>query len=389
MLMIANEHVSITFADGQRVCLASIKDVVTGHEYMTTPQKLFEFAVDNGPVRESDADLLISQVAWQDPSRVRIIAKSTHTEEPLTFSITVAVNAGAPAVVVQLQVTSTDTVPVFLRMVLPKISGLLPPGGALRRRGMVPKEIGCVTDLIGLLGGEHQLGMRLNLKLGLPLGMNALEVASIFDCDGGGGIFFADFDSNLEKGVPPIQLTLSESEVAGFWTTYLEPNKPVLLPGLAIGVYHGGDWHHAIDAYVIANRDRWNFPEIPSWFRDQGAIYTFAGGGAGGIYLSLPGVPSLSSGGVHVAWESGDGRWRDQASDHGDPDGPILREGWPQAVTPAGWLRRADGVAEGGRSGRGRGQVSSCSCRKARNSSIAWSGSGPRSSTTAMSVPVQ
>ena len=130
MLMIANEHVSITFADGQRVCLASIKDVATGHEYLTTPQKLFEFAVDNGPVRESDADLLISQVAWQDLSLVRIIAKSTHTEEPLTFSITVAVNAGAPAVVVQLQVTSTDTVPVFLRMVLPKISGLLPPGGA-------------------------------------------------------------------------------------------------------------------------------------------------------------------------------------------------------------------------------------------------------------------
>jgi hypothetical protein len=126
-----------------------------------------------------------------------------------------------------------------------------------------------MTDLIGLLGGEHQLGMPLNLDLGLPLGMNALEVASIFDRDGGGGIFFADFDSDLEKGVSPIQLTLSESEVAGFWTTYLEPNKPMLLPGLAIGVHHGGDWHHAVDAYVAANRDRWNFPEIPSWFRDQ------------------------------------------------------------------------------------------------------------------------
>ena len=342
MPMIANEHVSITFADGtdcpdgQGVCLVSIKDVATGHEYMTTPQKLFEFAVDNGPVRESDADLCISQVVWQDPSRVRIIAQSKHPEEPLTFSITVAVNAGAPAVVVRLQVTSTGTVPVFLRTVLPKISGLLPPGGVLRRRGMVPKEIGCVTDLIGLLGGEHQLGMPLNLDLGLPLGMNALEVASIFDRDGGGGIFFADFDSDLEKGVSPIQFTLSESEVAGFWTTYLEPNKPMLLPGLAIGVHHGGDWHHAVDAYVAANRDRWNFPEIPSWFRDQGAIYTFAGGGAGGIYLSLPAVPSLSGGGVHVAWESDDGRWRDQAGKHGDPDGPILREGWPQAVTPAG-----------------------------------------------------
>ena len=46
-----------------------------------------------------------------------------------------------------------------------------------------------MTDLIGLLGGEHQLGMPLNLDLGLPLGMNALEVASIFDRDGGGGIF--------------------------------------------------------------------------------------------------------------------------------------------------------------------------------------------------------
>ena len=30
----------------------------------------------------------------------------------------------------------------------------------------------------------------------------------------------------------------------------------MLLPGPAIGVHHGGDWHHAIDAYVAANRDR-------------------------------------------------------------------------------------------------------------------------------------
>jgi hypothetical protein len=249
--------------------------------------------------------------------------------------------AGAPAVVTRLQVTSSAPAPVFLRLVLPAISGLVPPGGPARRRGTVPKEIGCVTDLTGLLGGEHQLGMRLNLDLGLPMGMNALEVASIYDAQGEGGVFFADYDSDLEQGIAPVQLTLAESGVAGYWTTFLEPGRPVVVPGLAIGVHHGGDWHHAVDAYVTANRPRWTFPQIPAWFRDQGAIYTFSGGGAGGIYLDLPQIPSLSADAVHAVWEAGDGTWGEQIGHRENPDGPILRAGWPQGVTRLAWPRRA------------------------------------------------
>ena len=96
-----------------------------------------------------------------------------------------------------------------------------------------------MTRLIGLLGGEHQLGMRLNLKLGLPLGMNALEVAGIFDHDEGRHVL-RRLRQQPREGRTADPAHLSESEVAGFWTTYLEPNKPVLLPGLAIGVHHGG-----------------------------------------------------------------------------------------------------------------------------------------------------
>src|SRR5690606_16035154 len=57
----------------------------------------------------------------------------------------------------------------------------------------------------------------------------------------------------------------------------------------AIGVHSTGDWHVAVDYYVSQHRPRWTFSKAPAWFRDQGAIYGYSGGGAGGIYLTYPG----------------------------------------------------------------------------------------------------
>ena len=77
-----------------------------------------------------------------------------------------------------------------------------------------------------------------------------------------------------------IQLTLSDIEVKGFWIANLTPGASVLTPRLAIGVHSDGDWHGAVDYYLSEHRPRWRFPNVPSWFRDQGAIYAVPGFGA-------------------------------------------------------------------------------------------------------------
>jgi hypothetical protein len=133
------------------------------------------------------------------------------------------------------------------------------------------------------------LGMPFNLGVGLPNSLNTLEVASLYDPKGGGGVFFADLDSDLVRGaVAPLQFTLSAVEVDAFWVGDIPAFGSLPVSRLAIGINHSGDWHTAVEYAAKAHEGRWTFPDIPPWFRDQGAIYTFSGGGAGGIYLGLP-----------------------------------------------------------------------------------------------------
>jgi len=137
---------------------------------------------------------------------------------------------------------------------------------------------------------SHILGMPFNINIGLPNSMNTMELASLYDPDGGGGLFFASVGPTLEQGFAPLQFNLSCSEVDGFWIANLAPNQAAALPGLAIGVNHTGDWHPAVDYYVANNQSTWTLPIVPAWFREAGAIYSFSGAGAGGIYMAYPAI---------------------------------------------------------------------------------------------------
>ena len=133
--------------------------------------------------------------------------------------------------------------------------------------------------------------MPFNRDVGLPTSMNPIEVATIYDPDGGGGLFFSDIDGDPDASIPSLQFTLSAAEVAGFWVGKIPPGSTVSMPRLAIGVFHTGDWHEAVDYWVEKHRERIRFSAIPEWLRNQGAIYSFAGGGAGGIYLEESAFP--------------------------------------------------------------------------------------------------
>jgi hypothetical protein len=195
-------------------------------------------------------------------------------------------------------------------VVLPKIHGLSTPGGKERMMGAIPLEAGSVAPL----SGGSTLGMGFNIDIGLPEARNNMEVASLYDREGGGGVFFADVDGDLDNGTAPLQFVLTADDMVGFWIGDIAAHSQVSLSGLAIGIHHSGDWHEAVDYYVSVHRPRWHFPDTPPWFRDAGAIYSFTGGGAGGIYLSFPSV-SLADGAVWDTWEENDSAWRDGGKD--------------------------------------------------------------------------
>jgi hypothetical protein len=115
--------------------------------------------------------------------------------------------------------------------------------------------------------------------------MNSMELVSLYDPAGRGGLFFADVEGDLDRDLAPIEFTLAGDRVSGYWVTELEPGGTATLPTVAIGVHDQGDWHKAVDYYVQQHRPHWRFAEIPAWFRDQGAIYSHAGDTAGAIYL--------------------------------------------------------------------------------------------------------
>ena len=128
--VIGNGRTSLTFADGPGIRLDSIHDAFRG-PFLCRPGMLFGFAVDNGPLLQSDLHLHRKGVARSvDGSTLRL---TTAQRDGLSF--VVAASAAPRAVIVRVVVTNHRSGHVFLRMVLPKISGVVTPGLPRRSDG--------------------------------------------------------------------------------------------------------------------------------------------------------------------------------------------------------------------------------------------------------------
>src|SRR6516225_4201275 len=117
MTKVGNANLSLTFDFSNRISLHCIFDEVTQHEYLSHASMLFEFATDDGPSRQSDTGIAIDHVSLApDATHLHVDAHSLH--EPLTFTISIAIDAGATAAIVRLAATNGSPRSVFLRVVL-------------------------------------------------------------------------------------------------------------------------------------------------------------------------------------------------------------------------------------------------------------------------------
>jgi hypothetical protein len=330
MAGVHNSHIWIEFDLTHGIAITRIFDPVLGRDYLPTPpvpREFFEFSANNGPVLLSDSGIFVTTIKESlDGSSLQVVGESSDRQLGLEMLATLA--ADSVVAFFQLTITNLTSNDIFFRIVLPKIQGLALNGNSDNMMGTVPKEAGSVVSLSSN-SIPVTLGMPFDITIGLPTSFNNMELASIYDGANGGGLFFCDVDGELDNGISPLQFNLSAKEVVGFWITDIPASTDppatvsVQLPRLGVGVHHSGDWHQAVDFYTTAHRPRWTFPETPAWFRNAGAIYCPYGGGAGGIYLALPGA-NLSDGAIWTSWDGNS--WQSGG------DGK-----WPQQITPAGF----------------------------------------------------
>ena len=322
---VRNGNLSIGFDLSQGIAIDSIRDAAIGREYLNSTSMLFEYAV-NGTVKESNTSLsVLTTVVASDGSSLSVVA----FDGQLTFELQVDLPPDGIAAVLRLSVTTVSESLLFVRVVMPKIFGLVTPQNATTMMGAVPQEAGSVVPMTE----EVTLGMPFNPGLardvGLPTARNNMELASLYDNVDGGGVFFCDVDGDLNNGIPPLQFNLSAQAVVAFWIGNVTKGVVAQLSGLAIGVHSTGDWHRAVDFYTSMHRPRWSFPSTPAWFRDTPAIYAPTPLTAGAIYLDQPWQP-LADGTVWNTWENNNGPWKDGGGDKNI-------NGFPSQISTAGF----------------------------------------------------
>ncbi len=291
---VESAHVALRLELGEGgIALTGIRNKANNVEHLSRPSALFDFSA-RGIALTSNSGLAVDRFSKGSQDSLSVQA---HAEDlPLRFSIDIALPANEAVALVRVQVTNSGDQHISLRMTAPSIRGIVTAGPAAERMGAVPHELGAVVPLektgprspLGNSSFDPPIGAQPNVRTGLPTGMNSMELASVFDAGGTGGVFFADVDGDLDNDIAPLHFTLSSFGVNANWAAEIEARESATLPRFAIGVHDKGDWHEAVDYYVKQHRPRWKFPQIPSWLRDQGAIYGFSGGGAGGIYLMYP-----------------------------------------------------------------------------------------------------
>jgi hypothetical protein len=252
-------------------------DYVAKHCNEASPKSLFEFAVNgigNDQTFQSNNGLLVTNSQANADGSLSIEARAKAA--PLSLRIDVAAPAGESAAIIHITARNTGSKSYNLRLVLPKIDGLQEISGP-EMWGALPQEIGSVGPLNdrNSFAANGKFGMTYKPNQGLPHAINSMELATVYNRTVGGGIFFASLDNPASGGVAPLQFNLDSSEIAGYWYAPIDPQQEVDLPGLAIGVYPHGDWHAAVDYYVAKNKLNGSFPQIPAWFRDEGALYAF------------------------------------------------------------------------------------------------------------------
>ena len=178
---VRNESLSLRFDLTHGIALQSILDAAISREYLRkAPSALFEYAVNNGTPLESTQLSVISveppgDGSSEDGPSLSVVA----SDGQLTFSLQVSLPVGEPAAILHLSITTNSELPLFVRVVMPKLRGLITEDNASQMMGAIPQEVGSVIPMtsdviLGMPFGSSKLAP----SVGLPTSYNNMELAA-------------------------------------------------------------------------------------------------------------------------------------------------------------------------------------------------------------------
>ena len=266
----------------QRISLNQLSDRRNGIDYLVAPSSLLTLLRGAEPIADT-CGLVVTRA--EQVSKHEVVIEGAFDRAKLGFALTLRLQDPG-TVTARLFVENQGPTRHSFGLAFPWITAFRTDGVQRKMYGMIPQELGTVVplyDTIPLIG----MGAA-GFAEYLPRAMNNMELCSIYDYDQGNGWFVADVSSNTNRGEVPIQMTLDAHTLTGRYAMTLDPGERHTLPEVAIGIYSQGGWRNAVDYFVEKNRPNWQFPEIPVWLREAGAIYGFSGGGGGGMFLQFP-----------------------------------------------------------------------------------------------------
>lgn len=142
--VLRNANIEMRIGIDNGITLEGIRDVRSDHDYVSRPTFLFEFSVD-GAVWQSNNGLVVDDI---DAVTDRYLAVTSHCpDNDLTFITEFILTPGETAVHVKNHVINPTIFPLFVRMVFPKIHGLVTPGQPADTMAAIPQEVGAVVPL--------------------------------------------------------------------------------------------------------------------------------------------------------------------------------------------------------------------------------------------------
>lgn len=294
-MTIKSNDFQVTLHLAKGIALTSIYDATLAHEYITIPNGLFDYTVD-GTVYSSLTDMEVLG-AKQEGESVYIRAKSTVLDA--VFDLIVSPDPVAPAVQIACYVSNDTDKAQYIAMTYPEILPVTTPGAEENSYVSIPQESGWVGryDEASVMGFSPAAATAPTKNAedasgGLPTCVNAMEVLSVYNDQGLGGLFIADVNGEIGTDVPPVHMLMNRKVLEGHCVAQMAAGGFCQMGTIAIGAIRDNDWHQAVDYYNQQHSDR-TYVEIPTWLRDAGAIYATNNGGVGGNYLLLKETETL------------------------------------------------------------------------------------------------
>ena len=298
-ILLGNTDFVLTFDLNDGIRLTRMKNLITGEVYLQNGGhygnpfglRIVDPATGNPNYLHSGVDFSVTSFEQEDRDggqHLQVTAVSSRIPIETHFSVTVPPTG--PVSDWQVQLKNLGDEKIQGEAYFPLLCGVVPGGDVLQLDACLPIQLGGIHRRFIkshhplLYAFPHSFVEDAHPTYGSPF---ALPFVNLLRGDQTEGVFLLVKDPTQRRFSLALT-TIGDPVVPVMQVGFdldLARNEEASLPIVAVGV-HRGDWHSAVAAYRNWVGERFEPVNVPSWFREAGAIYGVGGVGGGGGFLA-------------------------------------------------------------------------------------------------------